>query len=312
MKASWSRVCGFIQRPCPYSNEIQVTTTFPNGTTTFNTTTPSGADQSNITLPSILQEIFSSGTASNSTISNSFDIRWRRQKTIRLEYRNSGNPFAVAGNRNIRSLVLDNAILVVEGLVVDAVNGGVGFRNHTVPLGLKHGATWVEDLLFIEPETSCVDTNLTLDYTVENTDLSASGALFLTDRGGFVNLNKTHPDVDYEDDWRTTRIYQSAYRAAWKHNTLTAFWFNVSNPPTSTSPPWSFLNSAMNKSLKIRTTTANPIELQTLVMSHDFGLYLAGAYDVDLPSTMSPNPWAIGWSNYSSISAEATSYHQSE
>lgn len=211
----------------------------------------------------------------------------------------------------MRSLALDNAILVVEGLVVDAVNGGVGFRNHTVPLGFKHGATWVEDLLFIEPETSCVDTNLTLNNTVNNTDLSASGALFLTDRGGFINLNKTHPDVDYEDDWRTTRIPQSAYRAAWAHNALTAFRFNVSNPPTSTSPPWSFLNSAMNKSMKIMTTTAYPIELQTLVMSHDFGLYLAGAYDVDLPSTMSPNPWAIGWSNYSDISAEASSYHQS-
>ena len=41
------------------------------------------------------------------------------------------------------------------------VNGGIGFRNHTAPTGFSNGAEWVEDLTWVEPVTSCVDTNLT-------------------------------------------------------------------------------------------------------------------------------------------------------
>jgi len=35
----------------------------------------------------------------------------------------------------MESLVLNNTFQPVEGLIVDTVNSGIGFRNHTVPLG---------------------------------------------------------------------------------------------------------------------------------------------------------------------------------
>lgn len=51
-----------------------------------------------------------------------------------------------------------------EGVILDSTTGALGFRNHTVPTRprINHGATWTEDLLWIEPVTVCVDTNWTI------------------------------------------------------------------------------------------------------------------------------------------------------
>jgi len=57
-------------------------------------------------------------------------------------------------------------IIPVDGLIVDLKDGGLGFRNHTIPLGSGQGARWDEDILFVVPETTCVDTNLTLAFNI--------------------------------------------------------------------------------------------------------------------------------------------------
>lgn len=36
--------------------------------------------------------------------------------------------------------------MAVEGLIVDAEVGRIGFRNHTVPDGFVHGSRWDEDV----------------------------------------------------------------------------------------------------------------------------------------------------------------------
>jgi hypothetical protein len=38
----------------------------------------------------------------------------------------------------MQSLVINSEIQLVKGLVVDMVNGGVGFRNHTFPPGFQN------------------------------------------------------------------------------------------------------------------------------------------------------------------------------
>lgn len=79
---------------------------------------------------------------------------------------NNESDYLVGTYRQIQTLILDETIKPVEGLIVDAKSGGLGFRNHTVPANSEHGATWAEDLLFILPETHCENTNLTIEFTV--------------------------------------------------------------------------------------------------------------------------------------------------
>jgi hypothetical protein len=113
-------------------------------------------------------------------------------------------------------LILNNATQAVEGLVVDTQKGGIGFRNHTAPINLPHGATWSEDLLFVEPGTSCVNLNFTLDFQVSVNDNASSivDVVYLTDRGGFVNLNHTYPFYDRSDSQRNPDLPGKAYKVA--------------------------------------------------------------------------------------------------
>src|SRR3954451_7751176 len=101
----------------------------------------------------------------------------------------------------MQSMILNDATEPIEGLIVDTKKGGIGFRNHTVPQKLKHGATWTEDLLYVEAETSCVNTNLTLDFevTTNASSLNVFINFVLTDRGGFSNLNRTYPYYNRTD-----------------------------------------------------------------------------------------------------------------
>jgi hypothetical protein len=148
-----SRVCYTLDfglfgepAPCPYSDSVVIIT--PNSTTDsihYNYTYGY-----NITLPGILVDIFSSGTSTNttpSTVSNSFDIRWRQLNTDQDELYQNGSTFFQGTYRQIETLIEDDVVKVVEGLVVDAKSGGLGFRNHTLPSGVGYGAVWGEDLL---------------------------------------------------------------------------------------------------------------------------------------------------------------------
>ncbi|KAK4099199.1 hypothetical protein N658DRAFT_508848 [Parathielavia hyrcaniae] len=96
-----------------------------------------------------------------------------------------------SGYRQIGMFVLNPTLQVVDGLVVDAKNGGVGFRNHTVAVLVhEYGSSWTEDLLFVDPETQCVDLNFTFDYHLSQIDTSRLPPrdVLLTDHGGFSAL----------------------------------------------------------------------------------------------------------------------------
>lgn len=51
----------------------------------------------------------------------------------------SNETIAVGLTRPMQYLLLNNEYTIVEGLVVDPIDGGVGIRNHTVPVGLELG-----------------------------------------------------------------------------------------------------------------------------------------------------------------------------
>jgi hypothetical protein len=146
---------------------------------------------------------------------------------------NNGSAYLVGGYRNLHTVVLRNSTEAYEGLIVDTINGGVGFRNHTVPPPTAYGSTWTEDILFVLPETHCVDTNLTLDYKLKQNNISGEieigDQVFLTDRGGFAAL-------DSRFDWRQLKntqddamLYRRAYTAAWLNNLLGMMFLNETN-----------------------------------------------------------------------------------
>jgi hypothetical protein len=125
---------------------------------------------------------------------------------------------------------------------VDTISGGVGFRNHTLPAGLKRGATWKEDILWVVPETACSSNNFTL-HTLVNGFLgsrqitpSDSNTTFLQDAGAFALRNWTAPEprwdeivaAFYKNSPPRPDLRQRSYFAAWWNNYLTAAVLNIS------------------------------------------------------------------------------------
>jgi hypothetical protein len=182
-----------------------------------------------------------------------FDIQWRsyeiRQQNLSStfnpyndtwspsngDYYDKGSPYVVGGYRTIQSLLLNDGFEIVEGLVVDLARGGIGFRNHTIPSRSSREATWTEDILFIVPETSCVDNNLTVDYDLKEDislhTLGPGGILRVTDRGGFANLNSTVnlEGMRMNSSQDNVHLHDRALVAAWYTNALTMLYMNLTN-----------------------------------------------------------------------------------
>jgi len=153
--------------PCPFSASVPVVGLLPprnaNLSGFTNHTWPYGYD---VNVPQILKEIYTSGTGNDTTVSNFFDIQYRQYSFVSSPDFNNGSTYGIGAFQFIETLLLNELYLPVEGLIVDTIHGGIGFRNHTFPPGFQYHVVWTEDILFIEPETVCVDTNLTINFTV--------------------------------------------------------------------------------------------------------------------------------------------------
>ncbi|KAH8893095.1 hypothetical protein GQ53DRAFT_840793 [Thozetella sp. PMI_491] len=301
-----ARTCGTgspQMLPCPFTDTVVIEERWPNGTIQW--TFPYNY---NTSIPSFLRKTFGSGTPSTSTISNYFDIQWRRFSFRRDPYIMNGSAVVYPDPASIQNLVLDNKLSAVEGLVVDMIEGGVGFRNHTIPTGFQRGVEWDEDLLFVEPESVCVDTNLTIDWTIKGDgyNLIPAGGVVLTDRGGFFNLNRTYPRISLGETQKNPRLYERAYQAAWLHNAYAAVYFNITNPGNSTTgeKAFQYFHSEINQTWSIDISgyfdsggTSRPVTdlttpgLDSLTLSLEFGQYLNAARNIANRSTI--NPWNI-------------------
>ncbi len=269
---------------------MSIVSSYPNGSVNYNY--PNGI---NMSIPIRLLETYSSGTKNGSTVSNFFDIQWRRYTTHTDSLLNNNEKYLRPNSRNIENLVLQDRQFAVEGLVIDMIDGGVGFRNRTIPIGFQYGVEWEEDLLFITPESACVDTNLTLDFTIQdvNTTLIPGKSIFLTDRGGFVNLNKTYPAGFYTDTQTNPNLRARAYKGAWLHNAYTALFFNVTNPSNETAgtKAWSYVNSEMNKTFDV--FFSGPITdltfsgLDSMTLTSNFASYIRNMFG---QKSLAPNP----------------------
>lgn len=185
-------------------------------------------------IPRNTTDVFTSATA-NTTVSSLFDIQFRtyQRRTDKL-FKNNVIPlrnnslYIVRSSTYLHSILLNNKIELVEGLVVDSIHPGIGFRNHTIPPQTEHGSSWEEDLLWIEPVTQCVDTNLTFEFNkIGNYDVFGLEEAFLVDNGGIANLTKEYPFVDRNDTQKDPQLRAIAYKVAVLNNKLTANYFNL-------------------------------------------------------------------------------------
>ncbi len=153
-------------------------------------------------VPNNITECFGSGTShSDNLCSGSLDIQFR-QFVAETSFTKDGLPYRnVTGYYNyIGHLVLESGYHVREGVIIDAINGGLGFRNHTAPASPQatDGATWEEDLLWMEPLTTCLGTNWTFYSRPQLAPFTISHQHYVQDQSWF----------EYED--HATKYYQQA------------------------------------------------------------------------------------------------------
>ncbi|PKX99511.1 uncharacterized protein P174DRAFT_383269 [Aspergillus novofumigatus IBT 16806] len=226
----FSRICGgFGPMICPGS---------PGNTTWYKNASGEfvDVDRYDTSIPVHLMESFQSGLSTmKASVSSIFDIQSRYTTTSQtIDISNpldNGTGYSLSQLRPIQSHITDRSYHLVEGLVIDLQAGGIGFRNHTAPPWRPLGSEWSEDLLFVEPETQCVDVNLTIEYQVAKSREGYTD-IVLTDRGGFSNFPTEFSPLN----WTTTHsqddseLLQRAFTAAWVNNFVSMIFMNVTNP----------------------------------------------------------------------------------
>lgn len=289
---TWSRICGaFSPYVCPNS---------PNKLNEFENATGSfvSSEYYSSKVSSSLAEALHSGLAGfKPSVAGPFDIQYRSYVQSELDLDGRGIPidngttsYTKGTYQPISTQVLSDSYLVVEGLIVDMKNGGIGFRNHSAPPIRPYGNSWSEDLLFASPDTVCVDTNLTLDFSIPSSTLESSSGtspgkafrLNLTDRGGFVNLNQTYPAWEKGDTQQSPELWLRAYKAAWLNNALTMAFMNVTNVANETThlKAFSYLDSRINKTFPLHypngeaANRMSSLKPNALEVSASFGNYL--------------------------------------
>ena len=186
----------------------------------------------NITIPANFTTMFTSATSDRgNTVSGLFDIQYRRWKWTQDGMINKGQPYIQGDSRHIGSLISQDRIVLTEGLIVDMrEHPGIGFRNHTIPVGLVHGGTWSEDITWIEPVTRCADTNLSVELRNEDSIDIDNSTFFIVDRGAFHGLDASTLESPPWNDNQTLDLFGRAHKAARMHNVLVASSLNISLP----------------------------------------------------------------------------------
>jgi hypothetical protein len=302
---TFGRSCGdFLPLPCPGTSvDIQYSYNETSGIGAANITN----DNYDMRIPEVLAKLYQSGLYDQEqTVSSFFDIQSRQYTYDREVGVEHGGSYVVDAYRQVTSLILDDDIEVVEGLIVDTKNGGIGFRNHTVPVGIHYGAEWQEDLLFLEPETACVNTNMTREYMIPWPSASSDGYqpanVTLVDQGGFVEINKTYPRLEFYDTQENPALLERAYKAAWLTNTNNMLYFNVTRPNPHAC---SYLNSKVGQRYPLNLEGTSPF--QSFSVSPDFSslvdpqLYQSNDTFLTEQSVNYRNPFNITFENYTDI-----------
>ena len=184
--------------------------------------------------------------------------------------------------------MLHNTTEALEGVIVDTVNGGLGYRNHTLPENLPLGGRWSEDITWIEPRTECVDTNLTFEFSMGNDKLNYS-KVELIDNGGFINSERSLPYPDQTELSQDPDLSIRALHGAFASVALMMFYLNVSYP-NNTGPRNTWLGRRF------------PIE----------GSWTSNLYSIDLGTILSPKFLTTTSTKYQNFSSNLTASAQAK
>ena len=181
-------------------------------------------------------QLFSNSTPGN-TIASPMDIQFRNYYEESTKYVDDGQPRIRGFLQPFDTFLLDDRYKVVEGLLVDPVNGGTGLRNHTIPTGIDLGAEWEENILWITPETACTSVNYSLHFSIAGNAFKDFAYGYLTDDGGFATLDSEVPLPRWDgpdDSWQdvfdeSPDLMRRSYILSWWNNRLTAKMLNISS-----------------------------------------------------------------------------------
>ena len=182
-------------------------------------------------IPENITTMFSSATK-NSTIAGIFDIQYRFWKKNTNEYFDNRQPYVKGSRRPVENLLGRDNLTVVEGIIADLGSGGIGFRNHTGPAGLSLGGKWDEDILWIEPDISCANTNLSFEFVLGNTTSLSSEvtSLELVDEGGLSLIRAGNPYKEWPNlTYSNPDVQLRADRSAWLYNFLSTLVLNLTS-----------------------------------------------------------------------------------
>jgi hypothetical protein len=223
------RVCGWSKYyDCPHSiyDDAEARNQYFNHTVV------------NSTIPYETREPFKPHL-SRATVASPMNIEYRNWYKNSNKYIDNGAIGSMGYFRPLQTFVLDDGYRLIEGLIVDAIHGGIGFRNHTIPLGLVLGGRWSEDILWLQPETACASVNLTLHFSISESNFWSSNNGSLTDEGGFSKIATDIPlprwdndDPHWQDIGPNPNLQERADIAAWWNNQFTAQAMNVSSSET--------------------------------------------------------------------------------
>ncbi|KAJ6437444.1 mandelate racemase/muconate lactonizing enzyme family protein [Purpureocillium lavendulum] len=187
-------------------------------------------------IPANITAMFTSAT-NGTTLASIFDIQYRSWIPYTSSYFDNRQPYPKGQLFHIDYLLSSERPAVLEGVVADMRSGGIGYRNHTAPVGPLQGAEWEEDLLWIEPEISCQNTNLSLQLTLADLgrmDRSTRAwapvrNMSVIDDGGLAYMPRGNPTDDWPAiNYTSPDVALRARRTAWLSNFLTALALNVS------------------------------------------------------------------------------------
>ncbi|KAK5072463.1 hypothetical protein LTR64_005065 [Lithohypha guttulata] len=218
-------------------------------------------------IPQSLVDLFQSGVNDKTSMSSFFDVQYRQLEETKNFWIVDNSSFLTGDFKMLGSSILNNEYELLEGVILDTIN------------------EWEEDILFLEPEAACVNTNLTVYYTLTDTGLIGNEK-GLVDRGGFVDINRTDPypvassktgEYPFTDSQRLPMLYDRAYFAAWLTNVFTMQFLNVTEPRTNRSR----ISSALSQRFRVNSTFQeyDPNESQYIERTTDFSQLVKTPYN---------------------------------
>jgi hypothetical protein len=313
----FARECGGRkQTNCPGMNQA---ITISQDADWYNTSFDGGAPY-NYRLPLGLVKLYESGLDDHpASVSSFFDIQARQYRYGLSPGDNTTEKYSQDDFKALSSLILDDSVTLIDGLIVDMSTAAVGFRKHTVPTGLQFGAEWDEDILFLTPETSCENLNLTYETQVPpagNDPNYRANAAFLVDQGGWEKMNITNVWAEpwFEELQESLlndgdpSLRARAYRAGWWTNVQNMYFFNISKPGTNRT---AYLNSKLGERWSVNTTTFDYQSKDQLLFTDYTQLFdgipsgfvfLNGSLSIsNYTFTSYKNPFNISTYNYTNI-----------